>query len=292
MIRWMDPLLAALERTSTEVSWFFRDDDAGWADRRFWATADVFERTGVVLDVAAIPAAVSPRLAARLRSRAAAGAVAVHQHGWAHVDHQPEGRRSEFGAARDPADQLEDLRNGRDVLAELLDGAVEPIFTPPWNRCGDHTAALLPEVGLTVMSCDHSAPRRNAPGVAEIPVRVDWARCWREGGPERLGAELAVALRGRSRPVRGPGRTVTAHRASFEDGRGCRSTHAAPSLGVMLHHATMTSEQLDALAKLLRTLSSHPSATLTSIGALAMAHRDMWQHASGPVGSGIGAGSS
>jgi len=124
----------------------------------------------------------------------AAGAVAVHQHGWAHVSHQRDGRRSEFGTARTPADKLRDLRKGRSVLSGLLEGAVEPFFTPPWNRCEDDTVPLLAEAGLTVLSCDVSAPRRDVPGVAEAPVRVDWARCWREGGPERLEAELARAL--------------------------------------------------------------------------------------------------
>ena len=291
MNRWMDPLLAAFERTSGTVAWFFRDDDAGWADERLLAVAEIFQRSGEVLDVAAIPAAVSPKLSAGLRAMVTAGAISVHQHGWAHVNHQPEGRRSEFGAARAPADQLLDLQNGQSVLAELLEGAVEPIFTPPWNRCEDRTVALLGEVGLTVLSCDVSSPRRNIPGVTELPVRVDWTRCWQEGGPERLGAELAQALHERRASISGAGRGATATLTQPGDSEP-RSSETAPALGVMLHHATMTDEQLEALVRLVGTLSAHPSPILASMAALGAASRKNSCQAHHPVGSNLGTGSS
>ena len=242
MNRWMDPMLEAFERSCGSTAWFFRDDDAGWADERLLAVTDVFQHTGVVLDVAAIPAAVSPRLSAELRALVAAGVISVHQHGWTHVNHQLEGRRSEFGTARADSDQRHDLKMGQNVLCELLDGAVEPIFTPPWNRCSDRTVALLDEIGLTVLSCDVSAPSRKVPGVVEVPVCVDWTRAWQAGGPEHLGRELARVL-----------------------------FAPAPTVGLMLHHATMTDEQLEALDSLVCTLRSHHSVELTSIAALGAA---------------------
>jgi len=268
MNRWIDPLLTQLDQTPCRPTWFFRDDDAGWADQHLLAVADVFQRSGVILDVAAIPAAVSPALSEGLRARVAAGEVSVHQHGWAHVNHQPDGRRSEFGAARAPADQFGDLQKGRSRLCELLDGAVEPFFTPPWNRCEDRTAPLLGEVGLTVLSCDWSAPRRNVPAVAEMPVRLDWTRCWREGGPERLGAELTRSLDGHSASTGGNGRGELA-------------------LGVMLHHATMTDEQLDVLAHLLTALNGHPSAVLAPMASLAVASPETDHQPHHAVGSSL-----
>ncbi|MHB8504158.1 MAG: polysaccharide deacetylase family protein [Acidimicrobiales bacterium] len=277
MNRWVHPLLAALERTPGEVAWFFRDDDAGWDDQRLLAVADVFQRRGVVLDVAAIPAAVSPKLSEALRAMVAAGAISVHQHGWAHVNHETQGRRSEFGAARATTDQRRDLQNGQSVLAELLEGAIEPIFTPPWNRCEDRTVALLVEGGLTVLSCDASAPRRNVPGVAEVPVRVDWARCWREGGPQRLGEELAQAIHEGCASISGAGR------GGAGDGVQ-RSGEVAPILGVMLHHATMTEEQLDVLAGLAGILSTHPSVVLAPMAALGARIRDDSRQALQPIG--------
>lgn len=269
MNRWIDPLLTQLDQTPAGPAWFFRDDDAGWADQHLLAVADVFGRSGVILDVAAIPAAVSPALSQKLRPRVAAGEVAVHQHGWAHVNHQPDGRRSEFGAARAPADQFGDLQKGRSRLCQLLGGAVEPFFTPPWNRCEDRTASLLGEVGLTVLSCDWSAPRRNVPQVAEMAVHLDWTRCWREGGPQRLGAELARSLHAHSAPTGGNGR-------------------GAPALGVMLHHATMTEEQLDVLARLLTALSGHPSAVLAPMSSLTAQNPTILYQPHHIVGAGLG----
>ena len=258
MTGWTDPVIAALERAPSVAEWFFRDDDAGWADARLSALVDVFDRGGTMLDLAAIPAAVSRELASSLRHLVQSGAVAVHQHGWAHVNHQPAGRRSEFGSARAPEDQLDDLRRGRALLSDLLYGAVLPVFTPPWNRCEDRTVSMLEEVGLTALSCDVTAPCRNLPGVAEVPVHVDWSRCWREGGPSRLGTELC--------------RAVDTLRSPSAQGDGTGSTQAGeealPPIGVMLHHAVMTDEELVALARLLGALSAHPTASLTSMCAL------------------------
>jgi hypothetical protein len=246
---WLAPLRSALDGPGGPRYWFFRDDDAGWADEQLAALTAVFCDAGALLDVAAIPAAVSPHLGAALRRLIESGVVAVHQHGWAHINHEPGGRRCEFGSSRPISDQLHDLAHGRAVLSDLLEGRAEPMFTPPWNRCGDVTVQLLAELGFTALSCDHTAPRRPAVGVIEVPVRVDWARCWREGGAGLVGHELAAAV-------------------IESDASVPRPAEPAAGLGVMVHHATLCSEELDALRALLAVLRDHPAAPLTSMGAL------------------------
>ena len=95
---WLDPVRRALDEGPSTV--FFRDDDAGWGDERLWALLDLFDRRALPVDLAVIPAELHPTLTAELTVRARAGRVHLHQHGFAHVNHEPTGRKCEFGPAR------------------------------------------------------------------------------------------------------------------------------------------------------------------------------------------------
>jgi hypothetical protein len=69
MSDWTAALTRALDSRETTVEMFFRDDDAGWADDRLFALLDVFASYACPIDLAAIPAAVSDKLAALLVDR-------------------------------------------------------------------------------------------------------------------------------------------------------------------------------------------------------------------------------
>jgi hypothetical protein len=68
--------------------------------------------------------------------------------------------------------------------------------------------------------------------VPELPVDVDWSRHWREGGAAAVATALVRALRARA-----------------ADGA---------ALGLMLHHAVMSDEELRCLAQLLAAGARHP----------------------------------
>jgi hypothetical protein len=219
------PLLDALPAT---VDAFIRDDDAGWGDARLFSLLDVTERAGVPIDLAAIPTAMNAPLAAELRARMAATTIGVHQHGFAHANHEPTGRKCEFGMARSADAQRADIAAGQALLRVHFGALLQPIFTPPWNRCTETTPALLRELGLELLSRDRGAtPLQHS--LAELPVDVDWSRAWREGGATGVIAALSAALRARA-----------------ADGR---------PLGLMLHHAVMGADELALLATL---PASHP----------------------------------
>src|SRR3954451_2479465 len=112
---WLDPLRARLDAADEAVTFFFRDDDAGWADERLFELMELFEQRRLPLDLAAIPCALSAPLAAELRAlhRDSEGRLGLHQHGFAHVNHEREGRKQEFGPARSPGEQRDDIANGR-----------------------------------------------------------------------------------------------------------------------------------------------------------------------------------
>jgi hypothetical protein len=200
------------------VEVFFRDDDAGWDDARLLALCDLFGALELPLDLAVIPAALHDGLARELLSREWLG---LHQHGYAHANHEREGRKCEFGPSRGYDEQRADIAAGNDALAEH--GIETTLFTPPWNRCTADTGRALLELGFTALSREHRAEPLGLDGLLELPVHLDFARL----APEELDSRFAgfVAEGG---PV-----------------------------GVMFHHAVMEREDFERAAQLLRALRRH-----------------------------------
>ena len=239
---WLDPLRRALDTTGEPVSFFVRDDDAGWCDERLFALLDLTAWHGVPVDVAVIPAALTAPLARRLRTRIEAmpGLVEVHQHGYAHADHEAGSRKCEFGPARSYAEQRRDIAWGMHRLAEMLGGQVRPLFTPPWNRCTAITGECLVELGFRILSRDRSAAPLALAGLAELPVGFDWFARRHKVQLDRAarGALLAECV-GRPGPI-----------------------------GIMFHHALMDRDELHAAGELLGLLAAHSAARCGSMLAV------------------------
>lgn len=231
-----DPLLATLDRRRTPLRFFVRDDDAGWDDPRLYALLDTMTRSGVPIDLAVIPQATGGPLARELAARfdAAPAALGLHQHGFAHTNHETTGRKCEFGPAREPGQQRRDLAEGRARLNDFFGARLDPIFTPPWNRCTSATPALLAELGFAALSRDAGAPVQDA--LAEIPVHVDWCK-ERRGDPS--GASIIDAL--------------------------ARHAGNGATVGLMLHHAAMDDTDLGLLAAWLPSVARHPNVRCTKM---------------------------
>ena len=240
MSAWLRPLREALEAAPAPVTVFFRDDDAGWRDDRLGALLDVFAAYAVPIDLAAIPLDMTTDLADALVARGDRQPLGLHQHGYAHRNHQHEGRKCEFGSDRSAAEQLHDVEDGQRRLRELLGPALEPIFTPPWNRCTADTGAALVELGIGALSRDRTAEPLALDGLRELPVQVDWF-VKRKGVPlgrDAVGEQLAA-----------------------------RAREPAP-LGVMLHHAEMETEDMAAMDALLDLVCAHENTRCRSMGAV------------------------
>lgn len=233
---------AALDNADAPIVVFFRNDDAGWDDAQLFRLLRVFCDEGIAVDLAAIPTAITALQARRLcRVMNDAHCVRVHQHGYSHQNHEPTGRSSEFGPTRPATRQWADIRSGKDRLRDLFDGAVDAVFTPPWNRCTQATVEALNGEGFRILSCDRSAAALAAGSLDEVPVSVDWQKPRRSGGAA-FDAIAAVA------------NLIAAN---------------AATLGVMTHHCTITDAQLRDLGALLKTLGSHPRVRFDSLGAMA-----------------------
>ena len=241
-------VLAALDAATAPVRFFIRDDDAGWDDARLFALLRCTEGARVPIDLALIPQATGAALAAQLGAcvDGAGGRVGLHQHGHAHSNFEPTGRKCEFGPSRDLQAQRRDLIAGREHLHTLFGARLDAFFTPPWNRCSDATPGLLAELGYTGLSRDRSAPVQQA--LPELRVDVDWCRHQRladgrdesrdeargEAGGEALGDAIGLDL--------------------------ARHVHGGATVGLMLHHAQMGDAELDWLGRALSNWARHPNA--------------------------------
>src|SRR5689334_3573471 len=173
---WLDPLRKSLDEAAGPVSFFFRNDDVGWEDARLFDLLDVFARYEVPIDLAVIPKSISRQTAGRLRTLVAERpeSLSVHQHGYAHVNHEQIGRKCEFGDSRSLELQHADIAAGKELLSDLLGPITDSIFTPPWNRCTAFTAACLQNEGFTLLSRDLTAKQLDIADLMELPVSIDW----------------------------------------------------------------------------------------------------------------------
>ncbi len=229
-------LLHALDARTTPLTVFVRDDDAGWDDARLVALLDTMAVARVPIDLAVIPQATGEALVHELRSRfdLAPSLLGLHQHGFAHANHEVEGRKCEFGPARALEQQRADRALGRRKLLAWFGRRLDPIFTPPWNRCTPQTARVLAELGFSALSRDASAPAQDV--LPEIPIHVDWCRLRRE---DPSGSSLVATL--------------------------ARLAASGETLGLMLHHAAMDTIDLALLAAWLPALVRHPNVRCTKM---------------------------
>lgn len=221
----MTALAFALARLTAPVEVFFRNDDAGWAQDRLSALVAVFADRDLPIDCAVIPAALDEATAHELCAlRAAYPLLGLHQHGFAHANHEPAGsRKCEFGLSRPPDRQLADIIAGRERLDGLL-GRWDRIFTPPWNRCSAAALGQLRAHGFALLSTDRLSDEVDL--IAQLPVTLDWQRAQREG---RLDTALAAAFTNTDAPV-----------------------------GIMLHHGEMDAGARDELACALDLIAATP----------------------------------
>jgi hypothetical protein len=244
MNAWLDPVRAALDTRTSPLTIFVRDDDAGRDELRLYRLLDVCRYYNVPIDLAAIPLDIDGLRARELRGvvEESHGLIAIHQHGFAHVNHETTGRSCEFGPSRSAVDQCRDIVEGRRRLEDAFGAPIAAMFTPPWNRCTAVTAACLVELGFRLLSCDATAPRFEIDGLAELPVHLDWTgRRGARTGPGTWGEAIARRLAGAGVPV-----------------------------GLMLHHAGMSATDRRLLAELFAVITRHPNVCMRSMAESAL----------------------
>lgn len=243
---WPDQLATLFDRATQArneaTAVFFRADDVAVPGRQLQRLLEMFARHNLPLGLAVVPAWLTrPRWEAVSRMGASrADLWCWHQHGWQHRNHEPQGKKQEFGPFRSTDALSTDLDRGRRRLQAIMGNAFSPIFTPPWNRCSEITLALLQEMGYNAVSRSRGSQPSAPPGLAEHAVDVDLHTDRAPSaaiGWQRLTDRLVESL---SRPV----------------------------CGIMIHHQRMNEAAFCFLDRLLETLPRQPRLTTVDLREL------------------------
>ena len=218
--------------SSGDVFIFFRADDIAAPGERFLRLMEIFSIHRAPLCLAVVPAWLT---AARWKAIEGIGKKTPrlwcwHQHGWRHANHAREGKKQEFGPSRTPAELAHDILCGRRRLRNLMGQSFHPVFTPPWNRCGQEALDVLKASGYIAISRSRGSRPPSPPGLMSFDVDVD-LHTRKEAAPGDGWNDLFREL----------------HQAIV---RGC--------CGIMIHHQRMNAAAFDFLDILLKAFKAQP----------------------------------
>lgn len=154
---------------------FFRADDVAAPGANFVRLMDLFMSYRVPLCLAVVPVWLTQARWQHLKriGQKSPSLWCWHQHGWRHVNHEPDGKKQEFGPSRPFLRIQEDLIRGKHRLQTLMGDSFTPIFTPPWNRCGQNTLDLLKELNFKAISRSQMGLPPSPDGLPDFAVSVD-----------------------------------------------------------------------------------------------------------------------
>ncbi len=222
-----------LKNGNGEATLFFRADDIGVPSKQSSQLIQVFRKTQLPLCLAIVPTwLTSIRFVQLLEDTGPPTSQwCFHQHGWLHRNHEQSGKKQEFGTARPAAEQIEDLKKGKERLSSIMGEASSPFFTPPWNRCSRDTLCGLLELGFQGVSRSPNAQPSPPTGLPDIAINTDLHTRKEATTEESLRNLLAELTRGLS----------------------------AGKSGIMIHHQRMNQTSFDFLALLLSIINARPN---------------------------------
>ncbi len=218
---------------------WWRDDDATGVTGALENMLEISENTHTPLALAVIPARVGAALRDRLADHRGVG---VLQHGFAHLNHEPDGgKKSEFGGSRNSGQVETDIAKGLEILSGWP--AFLPVFVPPWNRMDRLFLGVLPKLGITAISGFKARSARNpVPGLLGVNSHVDIIRS-RDGGRHFIGVGPAL-------------HAMVEHLSSRRRGRVDRDEPT----GILTHHLDHDDEGWNFLKQVLGAVGNHPAA--------------------------------
>jgi hypothetical protein len=225
---------------------FFRADDIGIPSLRFTQLIRCFQKHSLPLCLATVPAWLTDQRLAELRQ--VTGTITSqwcwHQHGQVHRNFEHQGKKQEFGPARPPETIRSSLAQGRRRLEQLLAEDFLPVFTPPWNRCGETTLQALADLGFAAVSRSLGAFPKTLPALPDFQVNVD------------------LHTRKENNPVHSFARLL----GEIEEGL------ASGRCGVMIHHQRMNGHALELLDLFLEKIAGNRQVLPVHFGNLVRIH--------------------
>lgn len=230
------------ERGLTARFWW-RDDDAVEPTPALDRLLGIANTYKVEVGLAVIPKLATKELAQRLRGEPHAK---VLQHGWRHKNFQRKDfgeKAAEFGSGRDPAEAIEELRQGKARLEALFADAFVPALVPPWNRMTPEIARGAKAIGLTGLSGFNWF---HAPDRHRLQTHIDMIK-WKKG--RRFIGWPAATMR-------------------FDLQMTRRRNSPAEPIGILSHHLAMDDGSFWFLEEVLAIAAAHPGAEWPAIRSL------------------------
>lgn len=228
-------LKSALALRQEPLRVFFRDDDVDEDEAPLRRLLELFLSRKIPINLGVIPGRLTAAgVELLMQSVSAAPAlVELNQHGWLHLNHEREGRKSEFSPSRTYAEQLADIAQGQARMTEAFGANWFPVFIPPWNRCVEDTRRALDQLGFRALSAKQGSSALTGYRFREISITLDLFN-WRGGASLKPAEEIVDEL--------------------------IAQLSQQQTIGVMLHHKVMDDQAFTFLESLLDVLASHPSA--------------------------------
>lgn len=233
---------AGCERATRQPLVFFRADDIAIPSRSFTDFIALFRNHSLPLCLATVPTWLTDKRLTELRlaTGPATSQWCWHQHGYVHHNFEPSGKKQEFGPARGRAELCKSLAQGRDRLVQLLGHDFCPVFTPPWNRCGETTLQALLDLRFRAISRSSGARPAAPAALPDFQVQVD-LHTRKEPSPDLAFTALLNELEG-----------------GLASGR----------CGIMIHHQRMNARALQLLDTLLALIKRQPAIIAVHFGDL------------------------
>lgn len=216
---------------SNSIHLFFRADDIGVPSASFTEMIQLFQKHEMPLCLATVPSWITPSRFSQLEGITGQDTTqwCWHQHGRLHKNFEPEGKKQEFGPAREYHLVTEHLLKGKTRLESILANRFVPFFTPPWNRCSMDAIRALEQLGFTGLSRSAGAQPEATGILPDIQVNVD-LHTRKEINPEKELDDILSEL---------------------------EESLASGHTGIMLHHQRMNRTAFLFLDLLLAALKTH-----------------------------------
>lgn len=151
-----------------------RLDDVGKEEACVWTLLNIFLQQSLPVACQVVPLWLTEDTIHKLNQMATYHHphVILHQHGYAHVNHAPSGKKYEFGHSRSCASQDADITNGMKILEAAFPSHFVPYFTSPHDRLNQDTLDILEKLAFKgVFGSDRTFENR------AISSRLGVVRC-------------------------------------------------------------------------------------------------------------------
>lgn len=247
--RRLEAELSAWTAGGHDLTIWWRDDDAAVDSAGLRRLIDLHTARSIPLTLAVPPKLALPSLAASIARHQAITPVC---HGFAHVNHAPQGaKRAEFGAHRPLDVMCDELAAGMRMLEHRFGAQLHPVLTPPWNRIAPQLTPRLHAIGFRGLSAYGAARNRHpAPGLIQTNCHVDiidWRNRRKLRPAEHLLDDLTNHLAARRAGLQG--KPLAAHMAQLV-------IDPFEPTGILSHHLAHSAQAWDFLQKLFTRLTA------------------------------------